>query len=123
MQSTAALRVGVRSAAAAQRRTCITHMYHDNMTQHIPRLREKGPPRMGRDMLRADDQKYDPDWKYRMGGSAVRSQQALENVEFQERILTYKLERADYEVREVPFGLAPPPPAREISPRITLDML
>ena len=108
---------------AGQKRTCLTHMYNENFSTQLPRFKIDGTPRVGRDALRGEDQNYDPDWQFKFGSQATRGINDLVGKDYHERITTYKLERMDYTVREVPYGMAPPPAPREVSNRVTLDML
>eukprot|EP01059_Diplonema_ambulator_P008512 TRINITY_DN18151_c0_g1_i1.p2 TRINITY_DN18151_c0_g1~~TRINITY_DN18151_c0_g1_i1.p2 ORF type:complete len:127 (+),score=8.22 TRINITY_DN18151_c0_g1_i1:57-437(+) len=115
-----------RTAVSGQARTCLTQMYGDNYSR-IPakdsHMKRDIRP-LTRSKVRGTDQKWDPDWEYTPHGLKVAGVIGeLYQEDAKERILTYKLERMDYEVREVPVGTAPPPPTREVTRNITLDML
>eukprot|EP00754_Rhynchopus_humris_P048433 Rhum_TRINITY_DN7757_c0_g1::Rhum_TRINITY_DN7757_c0_g1_i1::g.24581::m.24581 len=119
----------LRSAASLRRQTrlCSTHMYSKNFTDQAPtramfkshKLFASRDPMNG-----SESQKHDPDWKApRHSGGVAATQKHLQNQTEAERILAYKLERMDYSVYEAPHGTAPPPPMKELMPRVTLDML
>eukprot|EP01064_Diplonema_japonicum_P018912 TRINITY_DN27603_c0_g1_i1.p1 TRINITY_DN27603_c0_g1~~TRINITY_DN27603_c0_g1_i1.p1 ORF type:complete len:132 (+),score=36.23 TRINITY_DN27603_c0_g1_i1:47-397(+) len=115
----------LRTVLRKQRRLCMTQMYQDNYPG-LPtaKMGDKKSPVMTRSMERNSNQKYDPDWKFDSKKSGIGGVvNELYQQDAKERILTYKLERMDYEVREVPYGTAPPPPTREVSTNITLDVL
>eukprot|EP01060_Flectonema_neradi_P028931 TRINITY_DN3906_c0_g1_i2.p1 TRINITY_DN3906_c0_g1~~TRINITY_DN3906_c0_g1_i2.p1 ORF type:complete len:131 (+),score=11.06 TRINITY_DN3906_c0_g1_i2:30-395(+) len=105
-----------------QQRRWDSVMYR-NLSNRIPARSERSGT-IGRSLLRDSAQKWDPDWSFRHQSTNVRAlQNDLEATEATKRILTYKLERMDYTVREMRSGTAPPPPPREVSTNITLDLL
>ncbi|KAJ9469583.1 hypothetical protein DIPPA_10230 [Diplonema papillatum] len=105
-----------------QKRFCMTHMYADNFPK-LPAYHTIGLESHTRSKVRGTAQKWDPDWVYKPLGDRQALKSMLNTEDAEERIKTYKLERMDYVVREVPYNTAPPPPMRELSARITLDLL